>query len=266
MRFIQSLILPLLINAIPALGFLFGAFGTGNTMLIYWAENLLGGLMVAVRIWLHRRWTQKQGHYRAHVNTMTTTTTRRGGRVTQTRQIRTTFLAEFMLTHLVFTLAHGVFLVFLLFVMRVLPDRQTWLPAIASMAFFQSIALVMDVVTLKYRPFAWVKRLANGALGRMALVHLALIFGVGLAAVIGKNELFFVPFAALKLLVDVGSYFLKSDQQYAPAPSWLANGMNKLKPGHDFAAELEADRQRLLREAELDEQVIPARSASTAKE
>lgn len=266
MRFIQSLILPLLINAIPALGFLFGAFGTGNTMLIYWVENLLGGLMIAVRIALHRRWTQKQGHYRTHVNTTTTTTTRRGGRVSQTRQSSSNFLAEFMLTHLIFTLAHGVFLVFLLFVMRVLPDRQTWLPAIASVAFFQTIGLVMDVVTLKYRPFAWVKRLAQGALGRMALVHLALILGVALAAVIGKKELFFAPFAVLKLLVDVGGYFVQRDQQFAPAPNWLVKGMNRLKPGQDFAAELEADRQRLLREAELDEQVLAVHSASAAKE
>ena len=143
----------------------------------------------------------------------------------------------------------------MLFVLRVLPDRATWLPAVASVAFFQAIGLMMDLVTLKYRPFAWVKRMAQGSLGRMALVHIALIASMGLAAVIGKNELFFVPFAGLKLMVDVGSYFTRNSQQYAPAPAWLSNVMNRVKPGHDFAAELEADRAKLLREAELDEQV-----------
>lgn len=255
MQAIKDLLLPLIINIIPALGFMLGAWGTGNTMLVYWFENLVGGLFIAVRIMLHRRWTQKQGHYRAHVNTVTTTTTVKGKRITRTSHTQTTFLAEFLLTSLVFTLAHGFFLIMMLFVLRVLPDRATWLPAVASVAFFQVIGLMMDLVTLKYRPFAWVKRMAQGSLGRMALVHIALIAGMGLAAVVGKNELFFVPFAGLKLMVDVGSYFTRNSQQYAPAPAWLSNVMNRVKPGHDFAAELEADRAKLLREAELDEHV-----------
>ena len=62
---------------------------SGPTALaIYWGENAIGTIFIALRIWLHRRLTGKRGHYRNHFGQTS------GG-----------FLTDYLTTSVVFTLA-----------------------------------------------------------------------------------------------------------------------------------------------------------------
>ena len=70
-----------------------------------------------------------------------------------------------------------------------------------------------------------------------------------------SHTLFALPFAGLKLLVEVGSLF-GQERRIQRAPGWLVWLVNRLKPGTDFAAYLASENvKELAREAE-DEEVV----------
>ena len=262
MPLLQNILFPVFINAVPLAGFAFGGWNSATALVVYWFENVIGILLIAVRIALHRRFTQKEGHYRAQINVKTTT--RHG---TTVRSTDTTFLAEFLLTSVVFTAAHGFFLGILLMVMRAPIQFNDVAGGVLAIAAFQLINFVIDVTQIKTQPFAWIKRLAQLSIGRVGLVHIALIAGVFLAGLLSNNSLFVVPFAVLKLLSEVSTGIsLAQGNLMAPpppsaplAPAWFISAMNKIKPsktpGDDFGAYLINERERELAEAALDEQV-----------
>lgn len=59
---VRSLLTALGLNAIPAAGWFFGDWSAGTTLILYWFETLLGTLLVAARILLHRRLRPSKGH------------------------------------------------------------------------------------------------------------------------------------------------------------------------------------------------------------
>src|SRR5262245_673658 len=79
---------------------------SGPTALaIYWGENAISTVFIALRIWLHRSLTHKRGHYRNHLKTEAS-----GNGAKQIKSITdNSFLAEYLVTSVVFTLAHGIF-------------------------------------------------------------------------------------------------------------------------------------------------------------
>ena len=52
---IRAAITALGLNAIPAAGWFLGEWSAGTMLVLYWLETLIGTLLVAVRIVLHRR-------------------------------------------------------------------------------------------------------------------------------------------------------------------------------------------------------------------
>src|SRR4029450_7931006 len=99
MRF-RPLLTALGLNAIPAVGLFVGDWSAGTTLVLYWLETLIGTLLLAVRIIVHRRIRPSKGHwdYRAPK-----------GQAPQTSG-RSTYLSAFLVPALVFTFAHGIFL------------------------------------------------------------------------------------------------------------------------------------------------------------
>src|SRR6185295_3720279 len=59
------------LNSVPVVGVLAVGWSDGTALALYWCESVLGALLVALRIRLHRKATNKRGHY---VETKTTTT------------------------------------------------------------------------------------------------------------------------------------------------------------------------------------------------
>ena len=79
---------------------------SGPTALaIYWGENAIGTIFIALRIWLHRRLTRKRGHYRNHLGLQVSG----DGAHTIKSITDKSFLADYLRTSVVFTLGHGVF-------------------------------------------------------------------------------------------------------------------------------------------------------------
>lgn len=194
----------LAVNAVPLWG-LFHGWSFGTLLLLYWCENLLNTVFVGVRIWLHRRLTHLRGHWRVEDSgSITFYYTTSGGRRENWKP--KTFLQSFVVGNLGFALAHGVVLAF--FVLGILhsPPAETdlrrgffWLLAGMTMG------LLLDARGIGRRPFAWVRTIAQAALGRALVVHLGILGGVAFVALTHRDASFFVVFIVLKILLDVGS-------------------------------------------------------------
>ena len=263
------------INGVPAFG-LFGAGWTPATVLaLYWCETLLASLLLGALIARHRSLTRKRGHYRGQLGATMSVRTQTLGRVREDgpRQFRS-FLAEFLTMSLVFTLAHGVFLVVVLAIVgskvagpaaaELGVDRTalgTALPVVAGLA---ALGFAIDLFHLRDQPFAWLKGRAEKVIGRVMLIQLTIIVGMVFLATRDEPSAFFSVFLGLKLMSDLGAYLPQWDPK--EPPGCLTAVMNRIGRGdggpkdEDFAAYWKrTDAEKDARVAE-DEQVVDVRS------
>ena len=255
------------LNAVPVGGVMLAGWSTGTGLTLYWCETLIGTATNALRIALHRRLTGKRGHYRGQlgveINAADSPPPRRPSRArTQWRS----FLTEYLVSSLVFTFAHGLFLAIILGAfLKSWPAKDDLLYGLAAIALFQVGSLGFDLLSLRDWPFARLKLQVQSAMGRVVLVHVAIIFGMALVFWLDKPGSFFWVFGGLKTLSDVGGLVgAKSGAQAglaaAPAapPKWAKNIVAKIAPGEDFDLVWQRERERAAREAAEDEEVVPA--------
>lgn len=216
------------VNSVPA----FGVFGVGWTLgtavAVYWLENVIGLVLVSLRLDLHRRQTRKRGHYNA--GTMRVTE-RRGGE-TLVVEKKITYLRHFLSIAIPFTLAHGFFLAMLLFfiVPQNYPAVSMNVAAVgegtAVVGVLLLLGFVFDLFDLRNRSFAWAKAQADYSLGRMLVVHLTIVLGMFALAATDAPESLFAVFIAFKTLVDLGSRAPKPMAK--EPPKWLVQQKGRL--------------------------------------
>lgn len=230
MRRVRPLLTALGINAVPAAGWFLGDWSAGTTLVVFWLETLIGTLLVAGRIVLHRRLRPSQGHryYQAPQGHAPQTTSSSGS----------TYFTAFLAPALVFTLAHGVFLAVLGWMMiskNLTPeakvDRNHLLAGLIGILVFQIADFLMDLIWLRTRSFAWIERLGQQMLGRVIIIHLTIIGGMGAVVFTGAHRNFFGVFIFLKTLLNASLVL----PQYNPetAPAWLSNLMDRIKSKKD---------------------------------
>jgi hypothetical protein len=261
MRLISRIGNVLALNGVPLWGVFAAQWPLGIALAIYWFENLFLILLIALRIVLHRRATRKQGHYNAVITAVTTTTRARGKITKRSTHSRGSFLRGFLTVAIAFTLAHGVFLVVILFL--ALPQllgaagqpevhflRQGLILAAAILLF----DFFLDLRDLRGQPFAWIRRLSELYLGRMLVVHLTIILGM-FALVLFDNPLgLFLVFAVLKTMVELSARL----PQYDPPepPTWLVRIMRHFSSEADFVAYWRQERAAQQHRNEQDELVL----------
>lgn len=227
---VRFIILRVAVNAIPIFGLAYGGWSGATALTVYWVENAVASLLVAIRIFLHEKLTHKRGHYRAQIGVTVTSSSNAG----ESEIKITSFFAEFLLSAVLFTLAHGFFLgAFLAIALKTAPDWETVQRASISIAGLQLLGFLVDLATIASRPFSWIKNQAGATLGRVVLLQLAIIFGAGIAALSGHDNLFYLPFAGLKLLADLAEALPKRKDPYS-SPRWLSAIMRHIKPAKDL--------------------------------
>lgn len=224
------------LNAVPVAGFFGEGWSPGTALAIYWVESLLVILFVATRIVLHRRWTRKRGHFRAPGFT------KQKPDAPPSPIGSGSLLSGYLGVAIPFTLVHGVFLGLLLFLF--LP-QEFGAEAGVSLAdlgkgtlgvlAFLALGLAMDLVSLRDRPFRWMELFTQRAMGRIFVVHMTILFGMGAAAFFHAPTALFAVFAGFKTLFDLGSAFPHKELSLEP-PRW-AKLLDRLpgKNGESFS-------------------------------
>ena len=193
------------VSAVPGVGFLLAGWSASTALVLYWWENLFGSLLIAARLSVYRRLTRGRDDAPD------------GAAI---RAARSNFLS----TMLVFTIAHGYFLsVLLLFIMPRDQGVSLLRPAeltrgFLSMTGFLVAGFCTDLFGLRERPFDWIKSFADGATGRMIVVHLTVIFGGAAYAFFGQPRAMFAVFVGLKLLLDIAWLWPRQEKT---APGWI---------------------------------------------
>src|SRR5687767_4166875 len=108
-------------SLVPGGGFLLADWSPATALTLYWIDTLIGAIAMGVRIAFHRHWTGASGHDRAQLGATLSVSTSGDA---PTPVVFKSFLAEFLLTSVAFTLAHGVFLAVVLGFMAERPDAD----------------------------------------------------------------------------------------------------------------------------------------------
>ena len=221
---IRAFLTALGLNAVPAAGWFFGEWSAGTMLVLYWLETLIGTLLVAIRIVLHRRLVPSKGHWNYQAPQ---------GQGAQTSK-PSTYLSAFLVPALVFTFAHGIFLTALGGMMianhkltpevRLEPDHLV--AGLTGILVFQLIDFVVDLIWLRSRPFAWIERLGQVSLSRVIVIHLTIIGGMAAVMFTGANRNFFGVFIFLKTMLNLSLV----TPQWKPRtpPAWLSSVMDRI--------------------------------------
>ncbi|AGA25415.1 DUF6498-containing protein [Singulisphaera acidiphila] len=248
--------LTVVLNAIPAGGVIFRGWTPATALTLYWCENLVAAILIAVRIAIHRRLTKKRGHYRFESNANAK------GRPSQGR-FQVSYLGEFLATSLTFTLVHGLFL-FALFavVVKTNSDTTQVFQGLRWMVAAQLVSFVLDLLQLSHWSFADLKKCADQALGRVVLIHLAIVGGMVIAAFSSRPEAFFAVFGCLKTLSDLTSRIPYNPKLGLEPPRWFLWFTNRFgegkhwKTGQDAATWWHETTQAQRQRVEEDEEVF----------
>jgi hypothetical protein len=192
--------LVLAMNGVVIAGFFGEGWTPGTVLALYWLQTVLSIPLTALLIVLHKRATRKLGHSGS-------------------------FLSTFLSTSIVFAIAHGIFLAFILgFLLKRSGGGAIDLEDVrlgASLLGMMMLAgFLVELPQLKIRPFAWIRHRADTVLRRVILTHLVIIFGM-FAAALSKSEstAFFGVFVAFKLLADIVGELPAWDPK--EPPGWL---------------------------------------------
>ena len=251
----------LISNAIPLVGVLHFGWSATNVLVLYWLENLLVAVFTCLRIAAHCRFTRRRGHWRK--DQLASSPGEMGK--------KPVLLRDYAVIAFVFTLAHGIFVAAIALILSSRhADTLIWQFAFGP---FRQGALILlgvlaidfciDLRGLRSRSFAWIKGYTQQRMGRVLILHLAIIFGM-FAMAATKS-----PFSVLYALIGLKTLWdlAMSRVSDAPAPTaatpprWLlkiGDRMGKDKGGgaalaKQWKVECEAASRRGIE----DEQPVP---------
>ena len=187
-------------SAIPGGGYLLGQWSPVTALVLYWFENIVGSLAMAVRISEHRRLTGAKEHREPQLGF--TMTTQSGNRPEKKVKFKS-FLEEFLNASMWFGAGHGIFLAVALLAIVQHPDYASLKEGAITIALCHAIAVTVDLFSIQDSPFERLKTQAQSLMGRTILVQFALIGGTWLAIYKDSPDSFFRVFVWLKTASDI---------------------------------------------------------------
>jgi hypothetical protein len=213
-------------SLVPGGGYFVAGWSPATALALYWVENVIASIAMGIRIAEHQRLTGLAGHRRAQLGTVVTTPSGDGEKHVRFRS----FLSEFLVTTMMFSLAHGVFLAALLGIVLELPDFDAMGQGAIAIVLCHAIAVTADRFTIANWTFARLKGQAERLMGRVMLVQFAIIGGTWVMAFRDSKESFFSVFVWLKALSDLGTILPTYEPRHAPG--WLVRVMNLFPKQH----------------------------------
>lgn len=185
MSFLASLAYALLMSAIPLVEVVWTGRSPATLVLLFWFETVLGLVTGAIRIVVHRNATAKTGHYAP--TTVVSDKDADADAVVRELGDENTYLRHFLGVTTIFTIAHGVFVLLLVFLFRV-TGPITWSDAGIALgwaAAVQGVFLAADLPRIGSWSFADLGRSVGQVSIRVLVTQVGLILGFPVAGMVG---------------------------------------------------------------------------------
>lgn len=241
MGFLPALLYALLMGAIPLVEVIASGRSPAVLLLLFWFETVLLLVTGAFRIVVHRRATGKAGH---HATTALIADPHAGAEATR-RALgdENSYLNSHVGTSAIFTLAHGVFVLGILFAFRTL-GPLTWQDARIALLYaiaVQLVFLLWDLPRLPGWSFAELSRNTGAAGLRVLVTQLGLIFGFVVAGVTGSPWGLVATFVVLRALADSAIEWLYGLTKQRDLPPGLARVLSRTSKQSPESLEAEFD-------------------------
>ena len=245
----------LALNAVPLMGVLFFGWSAANLVPLYWVENLFVACSICIRIARHRSLTRKRGHLRPHL-----------GLEVNNQPFEGTFLQEYTSLAFAFTLAHGLFLIGILFWLDERGVTLDWAQlgwGVLAVLAVVLIDLALELPALQRRSFAAIKLVATKGVWRVVVMQITIIGGTMLGVLLEWPLGVLAVLIGLKTLSDLAAA-LAGDVTSKPAPDaapgWAQKLVVAMTRNTDAGAQFEQHFAQIMRktqqEAQDDERVM----------
>jgi hypothetical protein len=264
MRWLKLLFV-LALNAIPFYGALYRGWSVSTILALFWVENIMIIAATSARIVAHRVQTRRCGHWGGAQPTVE-------DGVIWIPPNGNAFLREFLGMSVIFTLAHGIFVLAIVFGMsQKHPDDSLWQFSfdqfrlgLVSMAAVIVTDFLTDLPVLRRRSFAWLKTHVDRRSARVMILHIAIIFGM-LALLTTDSPLGLLGvLIGLKTLVDLSAAWFGErehmDDLPAEPPAWalkMVNAMSDERKREQFLRKWREDFARQQESSRRNEVVMP---------
>ena len=222
MGLIAALLYALLMNGIPLAAVIYTGASPAVLLLLYWFETVLMVITGAIRIVLHRRATAKAGHYVASSVSSHKDSTASSVRAGLGRE--NDFLKGFLAITVIFTIAHGVFVLLLVFLFDIAGpvswDDARW--ALEYAIVVQGLFLLWDLPQLRGWSFAQLGMRVGQVQIRVLVTQLGLIFGLMASGMTGSPWGLVGTFVAMRAVCDAMIAGLQGFMKRRDLPPGLA--------------------------------------------
>lgn len=210
------------LNAVPIAGLMWVGWSDGTALALYWCETLVALFLVAWRIRIHRKLTNKRGHFTGP---------------------NSYFSGPFLYIGLFFLIGPAIFVAIAI---QHVDVRALGKGLLISIAFLL-VGLLLDLATIRDQPFMWIRKMANFTWWRVLLINSAGMIGVfGVGFEYPRSGV--IAFIALKIYTDVAGNWDDYDPREAPRfMRWFTKDTQELKL--EWAAEYD-DRHKIYLEDE----------------
>ena len=202
MGLLAALLYAVLMNGIPLVAVIYTGGSPAVLLLLYWFETVLMVVTGAIRIVLHRRATAKAGHYVASSTSSNKDSTAASVRAALANE--NDFLKGFLGITLIFTIAHGMFVLLLVFLFKI-AGPVSWEDARWALNYaivVQGLFLLWDLPQLRGWSFALLSTSVGQVSIRVLVTQLGLIFGLMATGMTGSAWGLVGTFVAMRALCD----------------------------------------------------------------
>jgi hypothetical protein len=225
--FLASLLYALLMNGVPVAAVVYTGGSPAVLLLLYWFETVLMVVTGAIRIVLHRRATAKAGHYVAA--SVSSNKDSSAATVRAAMSEPNDFLKGFLSITVIFTIAHGVFVLALVFLFKI-GGEISWEEARWALNYaivVQGLFLLWDLPQVRGWSFSRLSQTVGQVQIRVLVTQLGLIFGMMMAGMTGSAWGLVGTFVAMRALCDAGIAGLQGFVKRRDLPPGLARFLSK---------------------------------------
>lgn len=252
MNFASALLYSLLMNGLPLIEVIASGRSPAILLLLYWFETVLLLVTGVVRIVLHRRATRRAGHY---VSIATAQDADAGA--AETRRAlgnENAYLKSFLGITAIFTLAHGFFVLLLVFLFKVAGPvtADDVRLALTYAVGVQALFLAWDLPRIPRWTFAELSRNVGTVSLRVLVTQLGLIFGVVAMGIFNSPWGLVGTFIVMRALADATMAWLTGFVKQRDLPPGLKRVLARTAKQSPESLEAEFDALKV-RGAEVEE-------------